>query len=159
MRESVNYLGGVTKGEIALGVPRASLFFAVYALETTAAALCVRVDARCYQWCSEGIGWLVVLQAIELFLVKNVSLVVTDRSDRPGQAAAAAANSNDSRRRWGYAASGGSGGPPSLRSIEVPTPTPTPPTPYRSVEGPLSNSTNQRGGQPAQRSVSLNHVV
>ncbi|KAJ8675476.1 hypothetical protein QAD02_011262 [Eretmocerus hayati] len=83
---------------------------------------------------------------IELFLVKGVSLIVTDKPNKPSQA-----NTSD-RSKWGYA-SGGSGGPPSLRSVEVPTPTPTPPTPYRSVEGPLSNSTNQRG-PTTQRSKS-----
>lgn len=85
-----------------------------------------------------------MLQVIELFLVKNVTVVVTDRTDKPRQATSS---------KWGYN-SGGSGGPPSLKSIDVQTPTPTPPTPYRSVEGPLSNSTNQRG-PTAQRPVSL----
>ncbi|XP_011500760.1 PREDICTED: uncharacterized protein LOC105364525, partial [Ceratosolen solmsi marchali] len=83
---------------------------------------------------------------IELFLVKNVTLVITDRSDKSAQGTAG------DKRKWGYA-SGGSGGPPSLRSIEIQTPTPTPPTPYCSVEGPLSNSTNQRG-QTTHRSKS-----
>jgi hypothetical protein len=72
--------------------------------------------------------------------------VITDRPDKSAEGAA-----ND-RRKWGYV-SGGSGGPPSLRSIEVQTPTTTPLTPYCSVEGPLSNSTNQRG-QTTQRTVS-----
>lgn len=83
-------------------------------------------------------------QAIEVFLVRSVSIVVSDRVDETG-------NANLGRHRW---TSGGSGGPRSLRSIEVPTPTPTPPTPLLSSECPLSNSTNLRG-PIAQRSVSI----
>ncbi|XP_020299659.1 uncharacterized protein LOC109863669 isoform X2 [Pseudomyrmex gracilis] len=81
--------------------------------------------------------------AIEVFLVRSVSIVVSDRVDETG-------NANPGRPRW---TSGGSGGPRSLRSIEVPTPTPTPPTPLLSSECPLSNSTNLRG-PTAQRSKS-----
>ncbi|XP_033208039.1 titin homolog [Belonocnema kinseyi] len=82
---------------------------------------------------------------VEVFLVRNVHIVISDRVDKSGQA-------NSDKRKWAYA-SGGSGGPPSLRSIEVPTPTPTPPTPYFNADGPLSNSTNLRG-QPTQRTKS-----
>ncbi|XP_043268256.1 uncharacterized protein chif [Venturia canescens] len=81
---------------------------------------------------------------IELFLVKSVTLVVSDRADKFGQ------NSCD-KKKWGYG-SGESGGPPSLRSIEVRTPISTPPTPYGG-EYPLSNSTNIRS-QTAHRSKS-----
>ncbi|XP_014208744.1 myb-like protein X isoform X2 [Copidosoma floridanum] len=100
---------------------------------------------------------------IELFLVKSVTLVVTDRNDKstksscsPGTTAStpttpASVTASTLRSRWADT-SGGSGGPPSLMSLEAPTPT-TPTTPYRSVEGPLSNSTNQRGSA-TQRSKS-----
>lgn len=86
-----------------------------------------------------------LLQKIEVFLVRNVDIVISDRVDKTGQ-------TNSDKRKWGYA-SGGSGGPPSLRSIEAPTPTPTPPTPYLNADGPLSNSTNLRV-QTTQRTVS-----
>ncbi|XP_012286367.1 uncharacterized protein LOC105702957 isoform X2 [Orussus abietinus] len=85
--------------------------------------------------------------AIEVFLVRGITLVVSDRADKVGQTA------SSDRYKWGCTGVG-SGGPPSLRSTEAPTPTPTPPTtPYPSVECPLSNSTNLRG-QTAQRSKS-----
>lgn len=82
---------------------------------------------------------------IELFLVRNVSLVVSDRVDKAGYV-------NSEKHKWGCI-SGGSGGPPSLRSIETSNPMPTPPTPFCSSECPLSNSTNLRG-QTGQRSKS-----
>lgn len=85
-------------------------------------------------------------QTIEVFLVRSVSLVVSDRVDKAGYA-------NSERHKW-VCASGGSGGPRSLRSVEVTTPTPTPPTPLlSSLECPSSNSANLRG-QTTQRSVS-----
>lgn len=90
------------------------------------------------------------LQAVEVFLVRSVSIVVSDRVDETG-------NANLGRHRW-TSATAGSGGPRSLRSIEVPTPTPTPPTPLLSSECPLSNSTNLRG-PTAQRSVSIKSIV
>ncbi|KAL6264704.1 hypothetical protein P5V15_004803 [Pogonomyrmex californicus] len=83
--------------------------------------------------------------AIEVFLVRSVNLVITDRVDKTSY-------TNAERLRWACI-SGGSGGPRSLRSIEVPTPTPTPPTPLLSSECPSSNSTNLRG-QTTQRSKS-----
>jgi len=83
---------------------------------------------------------------IELFLVRSVSLVISDRIDKTGQ-------TNSERHKWGYANTG-SGGARSFRSIEAPTPTPTPPTPLLSSECPSSNSTNIRG-QTTQRSVSI----
>ncbi|XP_029676227.1 uncharacterized protein LOC115243407 isoform X2 [Formica exsecta] len=83
--------------------------------------------------------------AIELFLVRSVSLVISDRVDKTD-------HTNSEKHRW-ICASGGSGGPRSLRSIEVPTPTPTPPTPLLSSECPSSNLTNLRG-QTTQRSKS-----
>ncbi|XP_011877316.1 PREDICTED: uncharacterized protein LOC105567232 isoform X2 [Vollenhovia emeryi] len=70
--------------------------------------------------------------AVELFLVRSVNLVASDRVDRAGHA-------NLERHRWVCNISGGSGGPRSLRSVEVPTP--TPPTPLPSSECPSSNST------------------
>ncbi|XP_032689021.1 uncharacterized protein LOC116852604 isoform X2 [Odontomachus brunneus] len=82
---------------------------------------------------------------IELFLVRSVSLVVSDRVDKAGY-------TNSDRHKW-VCASGGSGGPRSLRSVEVTTPTPTPPTPLLSSECPSSNSANLRG-QTTQRSKS-----
>nr|XP_031835730.1 uncharacterized protein LOC116428340 isoform X1 [Nomia melanderi] len=82
---------------------------------------------------------------IELFLVQNVSLVVSDRVNKSG-------NINFEKHKWGCA-SGGSGGPPSLRSLETPTPVPTPQTPYFSPDCALSNSTSLRG-QTTQRSKS-----
>ncbi|XP_011338622.1 uncharacterized protein LOC105280094 isoform X2 [Ooceraea biroi] len=84
--------------------------------------------------------------AIELFLVRSVTLVISDRVDKK------TGHANFERHRWGCA-SGGSGGPRSFRSIEAPTPTPTPPTPLLSSECPSSNSTNLRG-QTTQRSKS-----
>lgn len=81
---------------------------------------------------------------IELFLVRGVSLVISDRVDKTG-------HTNSEKHRW-TCASGGSG-PRSLRSIEVPTPTPTPSTPLLSSECPSSNYTNLRG-QTTQRSKS-----
>ncbi|KAG7198784.1 hypothetical protein KM043_001765 [Ampulex compressa] len=83
--------------------------------------------------------------AIELFLVRSVSIVVSDRVDKAGYA-------NSEKRKWGCA-NVGSGGPPLPRSIDVPTPTPTPPTPFLSSECSLSNSAALRG-QTAQRSKS-----
>ncbi|XP_072745250.1 uncharacterized protein [Anoplolepis gracilipes] len=83
--------------------------------------------------------------AIELFLVRSVSLVISDRVDKTG-------HTNSEKHRW-ICASGGSGGSRSLRSIEVPTPTPTPPTPLLSSECPSSNFTNLRG-PTTQRSKS-----
>lgn len=77
---------------------------------------------------------------IELFLVRTVSLVVTDRIDKVGQI-------NSEKYKWGCI-SGGSGGTPSLRSIEIPTP--TPPTSLLSSECPLYNTTNLQG-HPTQR--------
>nr|XP_003699234.1 PREDICTED: uncharacterized protein LOC100881410 [Megachile rotundata] len=82
---------------------------------------------------------------IELFLVRSVSLVISDRVDKSGYV-------NFEKHKWGCA-SGGSGGPPSLRSLETPTPVPTPPTSFFSPECPLSNTTNIRG-QTTQRSKS-----
>ncbi|XP_029048850.1 uncharacterized protein LOC114878804 isoform X1 [Osmia bicornis bicornis] len=82
---------------------------------------------------------------IELFLVRSVHLVISDRVDKSGYI-------NFEKHKWGCA-SGGSGGPPSLRSLETPTPMPTPPTPFFSPECPLSNTTNIRG-QTTQRSKS-----
>ncbi|CAL7941649.1 unnamed protein product [Xylocopa violacea] len=82
---------------------------------------------------------------IELFLVRNVNLVISDRVDKTGYV-------NFEKHKWGCA-SGGSGGPPSLRSLETPTPVPTPPTPFFSPEYPLTNTTNLRG-QTTQRSKS-----
>lgn len=84
-----------------------------------------------------------LFQSTELFLIKSVTLVVSDRAEKFGQ------KSSD-KGKWGYG-SGTSGGPPSLNSVEVPTPIATPPTPF-SAEYPLSNSTNIRG-QAAQRTV------
>ncbi|XP_014482399.1 PREDICTED: uncharacterized protein LOC106748423 isoform X2 [Dinoponera quadriceps] len=81
--------------------------------------------------------------AIEVFLVRSVSLVVSDRVDKAGY-------TNSERHKW-ICASGGSGGPRSLRSVEVTTP--TPPTPLLSSECPSSNSANLRG-QTTQRSKS-----
>lgn len=83
---------------------------------------------------------------IELFLVRSVYLVVSDRVDKSGYV-------NFEKHKWGCA-SGGSGGPPSLRSLETATPVQTPPTPYFSPDYPLSNSTSLRG-QTTQRSVSI----
>ncbi|KAK2577792.1 hypothetical protein KPH14_011999 [Odynerus spinipes] len=80
---------------------------------------------------------------IELFLVRTVSLVITDRVDKLSQA-------NNKKYKWGCT-SGGSGGIPSLRSIEVPTP--TPPTPLLSSECPFYNTTNLQG-HTTQRSKS-----
>ncbi|XP_014609590.1 PREDICTED: uncharacterized protein LOC106789681 isoform X1 [Polistes canadensis] len=80
---------------------------------------------------------------IELFLVRTVSLVVTDRIDKVGQI-------NSEKYKWGCI-SGGSGGTPSLRSLEIPTP--TPPTSLLSSECPLYNTTNLQG-HPTQRSKS-----
>ena len=82
---------------------------------------------------------------IELFLVRSVNLVISDRVDKTGYV-------NFEKHKWGCA-SGGSGGPPSLRSLETPTPMPTPPTPYFSPDCPLSNSATLRG-QTTQRSKS-----
>ena len=83
--------------------------------------------------------------------MKTVNLVISDRAEnKSGQTVVG------DKRQWGLG-SVESGGPPSLKSIEVPTTTSTPPTPYRSVEGPLSNysthSTNYRN-QTIQRNVS-----
>ncbi|XP_063975766.1 uncharacterized protein LOC135161788 isoform X2 [Diachasmimorpha longicaudata] len=83
--------------------------------------------------------------AVELFLVKSVTLVVSDSAGKSEQP-------HCDKRKWDYA-SGGSGGPPSLRSIEIKTPTLTPPTPSLNGECPLSNSTNTRG-QTAHRTKS-----
>ena len=86
------------------------------------------------------------LQKIEVYLIKTVNIVVSDKVDKTGQR-------NCDRLKW-ECPSGGSGGLPSLKSIEVPTPlVQTPPTPYIGNEGPLSNSTNIRGPTP-QRHVS-----
>ncbi|XP_078045946.1 uncharacterized protein LOC144474687 [Augochlora pura] len=82
---------------------------------------------------------------IELFLVQNVTLVVSDRVNKSGDI-------QFEKYKWGCA-SGGSGGPPSLRSVETPTPVPTPQTPYFSPDCSLSNSTSLRG-QTTQRSKS-----
>ncbi|KOC62563.1 Protein chiffon [Habropoda laboriosa] len=82
---------------------------------------------------------------IELFLVRSVNLVVSDRVDKTGYI-------NFEKHKWGCA-SGGSGGPPSLRSLETPAPMPTPPTSFFSPECPLTNTTNLRG-QTTQRSKS-----
>ncbi|XP_033343019.2 uncharacterized protein LOC117230061 isoform X1 [Megalopta genalis] len=82
---------------------------------------------------------------IELFLVQNVTLVVSDRVNKSGDI-------KFEKYKWGCA-SGGSGGPPSLRSVETPTPVPTPQTPYFSPDCSLSNSTSLRG-QTTQRSKS-----
>ncbi|XP_011174238.1 uncharacterized protein LOC105206430 isoform X1 [Solenopsis invicta] len=79
---------------------------------------------------------------VELFLVRSVNLVASDRIDKAG-------HTNLEKHRWAYV-SGGSGGPRSLKSIEVPTP--TPPTPLLSSECPSSNSTLR--GQTTQRSKS-----
>lgn len=87
-----------------------------------------------------------LFQVIELFLVRTVSLVVTDRIDRIGRVRC-------ERYKWGCI-NGGSGGTPSLRSTELPT-TPTPPMPLLSSECPLYNTTNLQG-HPTQRSVSWN---
>ncbi|XP_053997623.1 uncharacterized protein LOC128886609 isoform X1 [Hylaeus anthracinus] len=83
--------------------------------------------------------------AIELFLVRSVNLVVSDRVDKTGSI-------NFGKHKWG-SVSGGSGGPPSLRSLETPTPMTTPSTPYFSPDCPLSNSIALRG-QTTQRSKS-----
>ncbi|XP_043593078.1 uncharacterized protein LOC122572312 isoform X2 [Bombus pyrosoma] len=82
---------------------------------------------------------------IELFLIRSVDLVISDRVDKTGYI-------NFEKHKWGCA-SGGSGGPPSLRSLETPAPMPTPPTSFFSPECPLSNTTNLRG-QTTQRSKS-----
>ncbi|XP_076290722.1 uncharacterized protein LOC143214057 isoform X1 [Lasioglossum baleicum] len=82
---------------------------------------------------------------IELFLVQNVTLVVSDRVNKSGDI-------NFEKYKWGCA-SGGSGGPPSLRSLETPTPVATPQTPYFSPDCALSNSTSLRG-PTTQRSKS-----
>ncbi|XP_025161028.1 uncharacterized protein LOC105188490, partial [Harpegnathos saltator] len=79
---------------------------------------------------------------VEVFLVRSVSVVVSDRVDKAGY-------TNSERHKWVC----GSGGPRSLRSVEVTTPTPTPPTPLFSSECPSSNSANLRG-QTTQRSKS-----
>ncbi|KYN07293.1 Protein chiffon, partial [Cyphomyrmex costatus] len=81
--------------------------------------------------------------AVELFLVRSVNLVASDRVDEAG-------HTNFERPRW-TCISGGSGGPRSLRSIEIPTP--TPPTPLLSSECPSSNSTLR--GQTTQRSYRI----
>ncbi|XP_044006097.1 putative histone-lysine N-methyltransferase 1 [Aphidius gifuensis] len=82
---------------------------------------------------------------VEVFLVKSVTLVVSDRVDNKTE-------QQTDKRKWAYT-SGGSGGPPSLRSIEPQTPTRTPTTPSLDGECPLSNSTNTRG-QTGQRTKS-----
>ncbi|XP_043252771.1 uncharacterized protein LOC122397581 isoform X1 [Colletes gigas] len=82
---------------------------------------------------------------IELFLVRSVNLVVSDKVDKTGCV-------NFGKHKWG-SISGGSGGPPSLRSVETPTPMTTPPTSYFSPDCPLSNSIVRRG-QTTQRSKS-----
>ncbi|KZC14422.1 PREDICTED: uncharacterized protein LOC107192625 [Dufourea novaeangliae] len=82
---------------------------------------------------------------IELFLVRSVNLVVSDRVNKSGYI-------NLEKHKWGCA-SGGSGGPPSLRSLETPTPMPTPQTPYFSPDSTLSSSIALRG-QTTQRSKS-----
>lgn len=74
---------------------------------------------------------------IELFLGRSVTLVVSDRVDKPGP-------TSGDKVKWGWP-SGGSGGLPSLRSVEIQTPIPTPPTPSPAAESPLANSTNLRG--------------
>ncbi|XP_076167830.1 uncharacterized protein LOC143146953 isoform X2 [Ptiloglossa arizonensis] len=82
---------------------------------------------------------------IELFLIRSVNLVISDRVDKTGCV-------NFGKHKWGCV-SGGSGGPPSLRSLETPTPMTTPPTLYFSPDCPLSNSVTLRG-QTTQRSKS-----
>ncbi|XP_014228102.1 uncharacterized protein LOC106653240 isoform X1 [Trichogramma pretiosum] len=68
--------------------------------------------------------------AIECFYVDKVSVVVTDKEAKTGPDIKAS----------GYC-SGGSGGVQSWKSIGSATPK----TPYRSIEGPLSNSYSQKG--------------
>ncbi|KYN40312.1 Protein chiffon [Trachymyrmex septentrionalis] len=83
-----------------------------------------------------------IAKVVELFLVRGVNLVASDRVDKAG-------HTNFERPKWACI-SGGSGGLRSLRSIEIPTP--TPPTPLLSSECPSSNSTLR--GQTTQRSKS-----